>query len=92
MRDLNVPSHENIHPNIPRVFGSGPGFIDAFNSDHHAGKRSVNFYYPFSSKEEWGLASWLSQSGLSMRAIDDFLALLIVRPQTDATSLLLTKT
>lgn len=92
MGDLNMPSHEDIHPNTPRVFGSGPGFVDVFNSDRHAGKRSINIYYPFSSKEEWGLASWLSQSGLSMRAVDDFLALPIVRPRMGATGLLLTKT
>lgn len=77
----NVPTsmrYEDIHPNTSSVFGSGPGFMDRFDADPHAGERSENVYYPFSSKEEWGLASWLLCSGLSMRAIDDFLALPIV--------------
>ncbi|KAF9777995.1 hypothetical protein BJ322DRAFT_1114538 [Thelephora terrestris] len=77
--DSNRPRYEDIHPNAPFVFGSGPGFIDAFNSNRHAEKRKSNLYYLFYHKEEWGLASWLSRSGLSMRAIDDFLALPIVR-------------
>ena len=73
--------HEELHPNTPIVFGSGPGFIDVFNTDRHAEKRGENLYYPFSSKGEWGVASWLLCSGLSMRAIDDFLALPIVSPE-----------
>ena len=73
--------HEDVHPNKPAVLGSGLGFMDRFNADHHAEKRNENLYYPFSSKAEWSLASWLSCSGLSMRAIDEFLALPIVRAQ-----------
>ncbi|KAF9789589.1 hypothetical protein BJ322DRAFT_1178167 [Thelephora terrestris] len=71
--------HEDVHPNVPHVFGSGAGFVDVFKSDHNAEKRRDNIYYPFSSKGEWGLASWLSRSGLSMRATDDFLSLPIVQ-------------
>lgn len=74
--------YEDIHPNTPFIFGSGPGFMDVFNADHRAEKRRENLYYPFSSKEEWGLASWLLRSGLSMRAIDDFLTLPIVSLET----------
>ena len=75
---LTPEYYEELHPNVPLVFGSGPGFVDAFNADRHTEKRKENLYYPFSSKGEWGLASWLLCSGLSMRAIDDFLALPIV--------------
>lgn len=89
--ESNVPFYEDIHPNTPRIFGSGPGFVEMFNSDCHAEKRVDNLYYPFSSKEEWGLASWLSCSGLSMRAIDDFLALPMVRLLKGAACLSLTK-
>ena len=69
---------EDPHPNVPLVFGSGPGFVDLLDTDLHAEKRKQNLYYPFSSKAEWGLALWLLCSGLSMRAIDDFLGLPIV--------------
>ena len=70
--------YEDVHPNHSSIFAFGPGFMDTFNSDPSAEKRSVNIYYPFSSKEEWSLASWLLCSGLLMRAINDFLALPIV--------------
>lgn len=74
---------EDIHPNTPSIFGFGPGFMDDFNADRNAEMRKTNIYHPFPSKEEWGLASWLLCSGLSMRAIDDFLALPMVRRMTD---------
>ena len=81
------PMHyEGIHPNHPSIFGLGPGFMDAFNSDPSAEKRGANIYYPFSSKEEWGLASWLLCSGLSMRAINDFLALPIMSLEVHITA------
>jgi hypothetical protein len=76
--DPHPARYEDSHPNTPWIYGSGTGFMDVFNSDHHAEERKGNLYYPFSSKEEWSLASWLSRSGLSMRAIDDFLALPLV--------------
>jgi len=83
--------YEDTHPNIPFVFGSRQGFIDTFNSDGFAEKRKHNLYFLFSSKEEWGFSLWLSRSGLSMRAIDDLLALPIVRPNQVTTISLLTK-
>lgn len=74
--DMSTAIHyEELHPNTPLFFGSGPAFMDKFNADPYADKRQDNVYYPFSSRGEWSLASWLSRSGLSMRAIDDFLAL-----------------
>ena len=83
---------EDLHPNVPHIFGSGPDLIDVFNADRHAKKRRDNIYYPFSSKEEWSLASWLLCSGLSMRAIDDFLSLPIVSPISCVIQSTLTKT
>ena len=82
--NLRQQYYEELHPNVPLILGTGPGFVDVFNVDRHAEKRKENLYFPFSSKEEWGLASWLLSSGLSMRAIDDFLALPIVRPYLPA--------
>lgn len=70
--------YEDAHPNAPSFFGSGPTFMHRFDTDPLADRRQTNLYFPFSSKEEWGLASWLLCSGLSMRAIDEFLALPIV--------------
>ena len=70
--------YEDAHPNAPSFFGSSPTFMHQFDTDPLADQRQTNLYFPFSSKEEWGLASWLLCSGLSMRAIDEFLALPIV--------------
>ena len=89
--DSSMGHYEELHPTEPFIFGSGPGFTDVFNMDRHAEKRRENLYYPFSSKGEWGLASWLLCSGLSMRAIDDFLALPIVRCKPSLFDLLLIK-
>ena len=75
---ITTTTYEVAHNNTPSVLGSGPGFMDRFNNDSNAEKRGGNIYYPFSSKAEWSLASWLSCSGLSMRAVDDFLALPMV--------------
>jgi hypothetical protein len=75
---LMAAHYEDVHRNTPSFFGSGPTFMDKFNADPSADKRQENLYYPFWSREEWGLASWLLCSGLSMRAINDFLALPIV--------------
>ena len=76
---------EVVHPNLPTVLGLGPGFMEQFRADSHAEKRSENIYYLFSSKDKWGLTSWLSCSGLSMRVTDNLLALPIVRVQICAT-------
>ena len=86
--DSGAGHYEKYHPNVPLIFGSGPGLVDTFNADQHVKKRKENLYYPFSSKAEWGLALWLLRSGLLMRAIDDFLALPIVSPTDSRTDLL----
>lgn len=83
--------YEDTHPNTPSIFGYGPGFMDDFNAAPYAEKRGGNLYHPFSSREEWSLASWLLCSGLSMRVIDDFLALPIVSLEIHSISFSLTK-
>ncbi|KIK19787.1 hypothetical protein PISMIDRAFT_106961 [Pisolithus microcarpus 441] len=39
------------------------------------------FTYPFSSGAEWKFASWLTNSGLSMAAIDECLSLDVIKSQ-----------
>ena len=87
--DLDVPLFEDVHPNVPQVIGSGMGFTEVFHSDHHAEKRKDDLYHPFSSRDKRGLASRLSRSGLSMRAINNFLALPVVRTKNITTNILL---
>ena len=40
--------------------------MDVFNADKFADKRKENLHYPFASKQDWEMGSWLLQSGLSM--------------------------
>ncbi|KAJ3515847.1 hypothetical protein NLJ89_g1501 [Agrocybe chaxingu] len=73
------------YPHASTTFGQGETFMDLFNSDEHAGKRQENIYYPFASKAEWELASYLLRSGLSMTAIDNFLKLELEKLPADGT-------
>jgi len=70
--------HRELYPSAARVYGKGHTFMDVFDADPHADKREENLYYPFASKQDWEMASWLLCSGLSMTAIDQFLRLQLV--------------
>ena len=61
-----------------QTFGKGKTFLDDFNTDPYAAERHANLYYPFASKDEWELASFLLLSGLSMASITKFLSLRLV--------------
>ena len=52
--------------------------MEGFHADEFSEERSQNIFYPFSSKGEWQLASFLSRTGLSMRFVDEFLSLDLV--------------
>jgi hypothetical protein len=60
-------------------FGLGTTFLEKFGLDEHADIRQENFYYPFASKQDWEVGSWLQRSSLSMAAIDSLLSLELVR-------------
>lgn len=62
-----------------KTYGKGTTFMAQFDYDRFAKERTENLYYPFASKEEWELASFLLCSSLSMHAIDKFLASDMVR-------------
>lgn len=67
------------HPGpIKELHGQGKSFMDVFHSDKYSQERSNNPFYPFSSRDEWQLGSYLLQSDLSNAAIDDFLKLELV--------------
>ena len=75
----NPTSHSTTFPDAGFVYGRGDGYMGTFQEDTHAAERSSNLYYLFQSKGEWEVASFLSQSGLSMKRIDEFLSLSLVR-------------
>lgn len=68
----------DVFPDAAKVFGKGSTFMDRFDDDENASMREDNLFYPFASREDWELASWLSRSSLSMASIDSFLSLELV--------------
>jgi len=79
-------------PFAGRVFGHSDGFMGAFHTDEFSEERGQNPFYPFSSKGEFQLASFLSRSGLSMRFINEFLSLDLVGVNLTMPTPLLTPT
>jgi hypothetical protein len=85
MEDLDpndIPSVDapmEFFPTAARVYGRGSTFMDEFHQEKHSQDRLDNVFYPFASKEEWGLALWLTRANLSMRLIDNFFSLQLVR-------------
>jgi hypothetical protein len=74
-----LPSfHTELFLGSSKVFGNGETYLDLFNEDEYADARQTNLYYPFASKPEWELASFLLKSDLSRVAIDQFLKLQLV--------------
>ena len=67
-----------MHPNTPLVKEGGKTFMDKFDSDQFADQRRQNLYYPFANRDDWEMAYWLLNSGLSMVAINKFLSLKLV--------------
>lgn len=70
--------HTEIYPGAAQTYGRGSTFMDQFDRDEHAAMRQENLYYPWASRQEWELASFLLRSSLSMAAIDQFLSLALV--------------
>ena len=66
-------------PHAARVYDGGLTFMDQFETDPFSALRKTNLYYPFTSRQDWELGSWLLRSGLSLVAIDKFLSLELVR-------------
>jgi hypothetical protein len=68
----NSPFFSEFYPGASEIFGSGPTFMDNFDNDQFSKERRVHSHYPFASKDEWQMASFLLRSGLSMAALDQF--------------------
>ena len=67
-----------MYEGCSEVFPGSKLFMDNFRQDKYTGKWQENLYFPFASREEWQLASWLLRSHLSLSAIDSLLLLDIV--------------
>ncbi|KAI6012163.1 hypothetical protein PISMIDRAFT_115185, partial [Pisolithus microcarpus 441] len=67
---------------FPGASQSYPGrrtTMDQFFSDKNGQFHKENLFYPFTSPEDWQIASWLLHSHLSMAAIDGFLSLDLIK-------------
>lgn len=73
-----------------KSFPGGATFMDEFDKDPHAPERILNLYYPFVSRDEWELASYLLRSDLSVASINTFLSLSLVSPTNNIFSSTLT--
>lgn len=71
-------SHCDHFPEASRTFGKAQSFMDQFDADRHANERKDNLYFPWASKGDYELGAWLLRAGLSMQAINEFLALELV--------------
>ena len=75
----NGPFFTEFYPGASKIFGSGPTFMDKFDNDQFSKERQMHSHYPFASKDEWHMGSFLLRSGLSMAALDQFFKLELVR-------------
>ncbi|KIM55110.1 hypothetical protein SCLCIDRAFT_30621 [Scleroderma citrinum Foug A] len=66
-------------PHAAHVYDGGLTFMDQFDTDLFSALRRSNLFYPFASRQDWELGSWLLRSGLSLVAIDKFLLLELVK-------------
>lgn len=60
------------------IYGAGETFLSKFDQDPYADHRIKNVHYPFADSNDWSHANFLLKSGLSMRAIDEYLSLNLV--------------
>lgn len=80
------PSHKGVMPEYFKGasyrFGAGKTFMDRFHDDEYTEQRKSNVYFPFCYADEWEFASFISNSNMSNRSIDELLNLRLVRPSS----------
>lgn len=91
--------HRDEIPDIPYVEsfdGAGKDYGKARNAledidihDMYPGEREECVYYPFKSEEDFAMAAWLLESGVSMAYINTLLKLPMVCPFSSVISMLL---
>ena len=55
----------DTHPSTPSIYPGSTTFMDKFFADQYADFQQENLYYPFMSRVDWQLTSWLLCSHLS---------------------------
>jgi uncharacterized C2H2 Zn-finger protein len=69
------PFSKEMYRGASKIFGKGKTFMDEFDGDKFSEQRENCPYYPFASRDEWEVSSFLLGSNLSMASIDKFLKL-----------------
>ena len=67
-----------MHENTLLIKEGGETFMERFDKDQFAEERKQSIYYPFANRDDWEMACWLLNSGLSTVAINKFLSLRLV--------------
>ncbi|KAI5982061.1 hypothetical protein EDD15DRAFT_2378525 [Pisolithus albus] len=62
-------------PRASEIFEGGETFLTRFELDPYSVCRRLVPFYPFANLDDWRVANFLLTSGLSMRALDEFLSL-----------------
>lgn len=73
-----APYFTEFYPGAAETYGHGQTFMDRFDADEFSCHRDELPYYPFASQNEWGLASFLLRSDLSMSVLDEYFKLATV--------------
>ncbi|KIJ09615.1 hypothetical protein PAXINDRAFT_87235 [Paxillus involutus ATCC 200175] len=71
--------HVVLFEGAAEIYSTGETFLSHFNLDQYSYHHQKNLYYPFAHMDDWQMANYLLTSGLSMRAVDEFLALGLVK-------------
>ncbi|KAJ6556694.1 hypothetical protein B0H10DRAFT_2169607 [Mycena sp. CBHHK59/15] len=58
-----------------KAYPCGDTFKAVFERDQYAEQRKLNMYYPFASRDEWELVSFIVRSNMTLAATDEFLKL-----------------
>lgn len=75
-----LENHSVKHPTAGAAFGPSLTVLEDIRlNDKHAKERKNNIYYPFASKVDWEVGSWLSRLNVSMELVDEFFRLDFVR-------------
>ncbi|KAG6369637.1 hypothetical protein JVT61DRAFT_10762 [Boletus reticuloceps] len=69
----------DCHLGARQLKGDGQTFIARFELHGFSTYCKLNLYYPFSTLQDWQMANFLLTSQLSMRAINDFLSLELIK-------------
>jgi hypothetical protein len=77
MDESSFKKHYKQFPGAGKITGhSEPYFVTLM--DKARSTQTGNIYHPFTSLEEWSLARWLHETGVSMSRVDEFLRLPLV--------------